>query len=375
MSRAGRIAAGGALALLAVLRPAAADPPAQSTGADAAWQFSLRSDRHSDALPLAAMGDDDWRHLAPRPGRNLAYVDEQLRLQRHSGGWTFGLLARSQATLVASRETLQLAAQVDGGQRPTRDARWSADMQLRAFSGAGALVAREWPLAPGLTLDLSAQLLALGRWRERRIHGPVAYDASTASYAFALQSNELDDRLEFPFQQAFARRGLGALLGAELAWTGGPWSARAALRDGGWLHWRGVPQQRATLATDAQGLDADGFVVFRPLVQGRNAQAGLTQSLPWRGHLALSRTVAEGRQLALTLDTVPGFGALPALQWQQRLDPAAIGPVQLGLGWRLHERRATLSLAWRGWQLQAGADRLDAAARSREFALSWQGAL
>lgn len=375
MKRVGRIAAGGALALLAVLRPAAAHPPAEAAGHDATWQFSLRSDRHSDALPLAALGDDDWRHLAPRAGRNLAYVDEQLRLQRRSGGWTFGLLARSQATLVASRETLLLAAQVDSGQRPVGDARWAADLQLRAFSGAGALVAREWPLAPGLTLELSAQLLALGRWRERSIRGPVSYDASTASYAFALQSNERDSRLEFPFQQAFARRGAGALLGAELAWSAGPWSARAALRDRGWLHWRGMPQQQATLATDAQGLDADGFVIFRPLVEGRNDQAGLTRLQPWHGHLALSRTVAEGRQLGVTIDTVPGFGALPALQWQQRLHPAAIGPVQLGLGWRLHERRATLALAWRGWQLQAGADRLDAAAHSREFALRWQGTL
>ncbi len=372
MTSVGRIAAGGALVLLAVLRPAAAEPAA---GAEAAWHFSLHSDRHSDALPLAALGDDDWRRLAPRPGRNLAYVDEQLRLQRRCGDWTFGLLARSQATLVASRAALQLAAVVDAGQRPAGDARWLAAMQLRAFSGAGALVAREWPLAPGLTLELSAQLLALGRWRERSIQGPVRYDASTARYAFALQSSELDDRLEFPFQQAFARRGVGALLGAELAWAAGPWSARAALRDGGWLHWRGVPQQQATLATDTQGLDADGFVVYRPLVVGRNAQAGLTRSQPWRGHVALSRSMADGQQLAVTIDTVPGFGALPAVQWQQRLDAPAIGPVQLGLGWRLHERRATLALAWRGWQLQAGADRLDAAARSREFALRWQGAL
>jgi hypothetical protein len=368
----GRIAAGGALALLAALRPAAADPAGE---AGAAWQLSLRSDRHSDALPLAALSDDDWRHLAPRAGHNLAYVDEQLRLQRRSGAWTFGLLARSQATLVASRETLLLAAQVDGGQRPAGETRWAADMRLRAFSGAGALVAHAWPLTQNLTLELSAQLLALGRWRERSIQGPVSYDASTASYAFALQSSELDDRLEFPFQQAFARRGVGTLLGAELAWSAGPWSAHAALRDGGWLHWRGLPQQQATLATDAQGLDADGFVVYRPLVEGRNAQAGLTRLQPWLGHLALSRTVAEGHQLGVTIDTVPGFGALPAVQWQQRLNPAAIGPVQLGLGWRLHERRATLALAWRGWQLQAGADRLDAAARSRELALSWQGAL
>ena len=338
--------------------------------ADGAWRFSARSDQHSDALPLAALGDDDWSRLTPRPGRNLAYLDEELRLQRRSGAWTFGLLARQYATVVASRESLELAAMIDAGQRPAADAQWQADVEFRGFSGTGAVAVREWSLASAWTLALSAQALVLGRWRQRSIGGPVQYDAAADTYAFALQSVEHDNRLDFPFQQPFAARGAGLLLGAELTWHEGAWSARAALIDGGWLHWRGMPQQQATLDTAAQGLDPDGFLLYLPLVQGSNSQAGLTRWQPWRGRFALDRALGHGHWLGVTVDTVPGFGALPALRWQQDL-----GATRLGLGWRLHERRATLALAWRGWQLQAGADRWGAEARSRDLALAWQTAL
>ena len=131
-----------------------------------------------------------------------------------------------------------------------------------------------------------------------------------------------------------------------------------------------MPQQQATLDTAAQALDPDGFVIYLPLVQGRNSQAGLTRWQPWRGRLSLDRAWGHGQSLGVTVDTVPGFGALPALRWQR-----GQGATRLGLGWRLHERRATLALAWRGWQLQAGADRLGAEARSRDLALARQTAL
>ena len=367
-----------ALVASLVTAPAAAQEPATSAGyfafaaavpaskAAPAWQLTVRSDHHSDALPLAVLGDDDWQHLAPRPGRNLAYLDDEVRLQRRSGDWTWGLLARSQASVVASRETLQLARAVDSGKRPATDTHWAADMRLRAFSGAGLLVARSQVLAPGWTGGVSAQALALGGWRSRSISGPVAYDAARRSYSFALQSHEVSNRLDYPYQQAFARRGAGLLLGAELAWTAGDWSASAALRDGGWLHWRGVPQQQASLVTDRQGVDADGFLVYGPLIEGRNRQDGLTQRQPWRGQLALSRHWGRGQQLGVSLDTLPDFGVLPAVQWQ-----CPVGEALLGLGWRLHERRLTVALDWRGFSLRAGADRLDAAARSRALALAY----
>ena len=376
--RAGRlaraVAAAGVLAGLAL--PGRAQPAAP---AEPVWQLSLQTDRHSDALPLAAWGDDDWRQLRPRSGRNLAYIDEQLRLQRRSGAWTLGLVARSQASLVASQSTLELAALLAQGGQPMQAQGWAVDMRLRGFSGAGVSLGVDsaptdrWAQALSAatggqwSASLSAELLALGRWRERRLGGTVSHPGGDAGYSFALQSDESDDRLSLPFQQAFARRGSGLLLGAALQWQGRGWTARAALQDGGWLHWQGLPRQQLALDTATLGFDADGFLQYQPLLTGQNSQRSRTRSQPWQGLLDVEHQLDAQRSLALGLRQLPGAPLLPTLQWRQRS-----GPLQWGLGWQVHERRANLDLAWGGWQLRAGADTLGAGARSRLLALRWQ---
>lgn len=394
LGRAALPAATGALALLLL---GAAGAARADSDDDAGWRIALRSAHHSDALALRAMDQGDARRLAPRPGRNLAYIDDELRLSRSQGHWQWSLLARSSATLVASADTLTLAARLASAGLPQADHRWQTDVRLRGFTGAGIELGRShqpWASAaaalPASTsadadagaaaqaaaagparwsLRWSAQVLSLARWRDRRITGPVAFDAASASYAFDLQSTETDQRLRFPFQQPAAARGTALLLAGELAWLGGPWSASVALRDLGQLRWPGIAQQQATLATATQAVDADGLVVYRPLINGSSRQDGLSAAAPWRLKLLLGRQMAAGLlpagQLALVIDALPGFGALPGLQWQQGL-----GPVTLGAGWLLHERRASLSLAWQRWQLRLGADRLAADAHSRELALA-----
>jgi hypothetical protein len=359
-----------------------ADPAKPADGP--VWQLQLSSDRHSDALPLAAWGDDDWSRLRPRAGTNLAYVDEQLRLQRRSGSWTLGLVARSHATLVAGSQALALAAQLDRG-RPAADQpaqQWQVDMRLRGFAGAGASLALDSPADAGWARALAAstggqwqagvtaELLALGRLRLRRIDGTASLAGNGGGYAFDLRSDEHDDRLSAPFQQAFARRGLGLLLGGSLQWQHGDWTVRAALQDGGWLHWRGLPRQQLALDTSTVGFDADGFVQYKPLLTGQNSQRGFTQAQPWTGSLALAHDLDDRRQAGITLRQLPGAPLLPALHWRQRS-----GDLQWGLAWQVHQRRASIDLAWRGLALQAGADRLGAGAHSRSFGLAWQTTL
>lgn len=365
-------------ALLAGLAAAGLAQPA-----DPAWQVSLQTDRHSDALPLAAWGSDDWRALRPRSGRNLAYVDDQLRLQRRSGAWTWGLVARSQATLVASQPTLDLAALLARGQQPALPQGWAVDMRLRAFSGAGMSLGwdsaadHRWAQALAATTGgqwqagLSAELLALGRWRDRHLAGVASHaGGGSGGYAFALRSDETDNRLDLPFQQPPARRGSGLLLGARLQWQTGDWLLRAAVQDGGWLHWQGQPRQQLALATDTLGVDADGFLAYRPLLVGQNSQADRSAWQRWHGSLTLQRQIDAHSSLALAVRQWPGAPLLPAVQWRQQH-----GALQWGLGWQLHERRATVDLAWRGWQLRAGADRLGAGAHSRSLALVWHAPL
>ena len=330
------------------------------------WQLKLRSDRHSDGLPLRDLDDDNWDKLVPRAGRNLAYVHDELRITRRHLDWAFSLLARSSATLVVNNEALTLAQQIANGQLPAADARWQTDMRLRGFSGAGVELGRGHTLSPEWSARWSVQALALTRWRDRSLHGPVSFDAASATYSFDLHSRETNDRLRFPFQESFDPRGAGLLLGGELAWQGERWSAALALHDGGWLRWAGVPQQRARLNTATQTFDADGFLVYQPLIVGQNTQEATTVTRPWHGTLKTAYRMTAATAFGLTIDTVPGFGALPALRWRQRL-----GAVELGIAWRVHERRATLSASWRGWQLRAGTDRFGAGSHSRELMASY----
>jgi hypothetical protein len=377
LRRAGLLAAA-----LAAAAPAAAQPAADAAADTPVWQLRLSSDRHSDALPLSAWGDDDWARLRPRAGRNLAYLDEQARLERRSGGLTLGLVARSQATLVAGRPALELAALLARGRVSAEDREWPVKMRLRGFAGAGVSLALDSPAearwAAALAAraggqwqaSVSAEALALGRWRLRRIDGTVSLGDNGGADAFALRSDEHDDRLSAPFQRAFARRGAGLLLGGALQWQHGAWTARAALHDGGWLHWRGLPRQQLALDTDTLGVDADGFVQYRPLLTGQNSQRGFSQVQPWSATLALAHDFDDRRQAGVVLRQRPGAPLLPALQWRQRS-----GDLRWGLGWQLHERRASIDLAWRGLTLQAGADRLGAGAHSRSFSLGWQTTL
>lgn len=334
---------------------------------DPTWLVSAASDRHNDALPLSRMGQhDDQRHLSPRHGRNLAYIDDEVRVQRQGQAWGLALLARSQASLVASEETLELAQRVASGQTPSVDSHWQASARLRGFTGAGLELSHRQGLASGLTLSLSAQLLALGRWRERDIHGTVDFQALPKTYGFDLASAETNDRLLFPYQQDFSHRGAGLLTSVALHWQGEPWRLDAELRDGGWLRWRGIPRQDNSLVANRQSVDADGFVVYGPLLQGQNSQPNLTRRQPWRVHLAGSLAISPNQRLHASVEHWPDFGPLPEFGWAGKL-----GAVDLGLDWRLHERRLTARLAWQGLTLRVGADRWDRNARSQALSLAY----
>lgn len=347
----------------------AAGPSAAADAAPPAAQWSVAAQRihHNDAMTLAAMDADDHRALAPRPGRNLAYIDDEVRIERRSGGWTLALLARDQATLVADGQALQLARLIETGQRPDHDMRWRTDATFRAFSGAGIEVRRAFAPAPSWTIEGSAQLLALGSWHERELRGAASYDARSATFDFDVASDQLYNRLHFGYEQPHARTGTGLLLGIGARWAGESTTARIALDDGGRLHWNGVPRQQLSLAASRQGVDPDGFVVYGPLLEGRNRQDGSTRAQPWRAHAALDRSLDGGWRVGAGVDWLPDYGALPQLA-----AGTSLGDAEVGLRWHVHESRLTLSLDWHGVSLRLGADRLGSAAHSREAALAWR---
>ena len=358
-----------ALALSTAALPA---HPAET--AQPVWALSLHSLHHDDALPLSMMGDKGTLPLAPRKGRNIAYIDDELRLSRSQGGWAWSVLARSYALVVTNEESLALYTQVAGGGRPGGDRSWNADLKLRAFSGVGLALGRAQTWGEGWTWHGEAQVLRLGRWRQRSIDGAVSFGAATGSYQFDLHSQESDNRLDFPYQESFAANGAALLWAGGVAWEGAAAWAELGLRDAGWMFWRGLPQQQLTLNTATQGVDTEGFVSWRPLLEGRNSQGGRRGVSAPRGSAAAGIRCADGERLGLRLETLPdGGGLLPALTWQR---PATTpGDWAWGADWHWVERRLALSLGWRGLQLHLGTDRWGSSARSREIAFSWSASL
>jgi hypothetical protein len=350
-----------------VLAAALLNPCAHAGADSASWRFELGSDHHADALALSELGSDDAaRALAPRAGRNLAYVEDQALLARRQGAWTVGLLARSSATLVASDDALALAAALAHKATPAASRAWAVDARFAAFSGAGLLLQRAFVPAEGWQAQASAQLLSLAHWRERRLAGDVRYDAANGAYGFDLVSHRSDDRLRFPFHAAVAGRGLGVLFGAAADWQRDHLDARVEVQDAGWLHWGRRPREDATLSTQTQALDADGFVIFKPLVQGQNSQAGGATRLKGRWHLQAGWRPQAATRWSLGLRTREGFGALPEAGLQQQW-----GDLALGARWQFHERRLGLSVGWRGWHLSAARDRLGGRAQSQAWSLGW----
>lgn len=343
----------------------------QVPDAERPWVFTARSVHHGEAVPLRALDDEDeaLARLDPRSGRNIAYVDDEVRLSMPAGAWTFSVLARSSALLVTDATTLDLVRQVSSDTTPGNDRRWSAQVRYESFQGAGVEAGYRFTPAERWQAGVAVQWLKLRHFRRRTLDGQVQFDAASRTYAFDLESTHADDRLRFPFQGPTQDGGMGLLFSADVGWRDDTWAASLGVRDVGWLRWNDLPHQYATLSTHTQSYDADGFVVYEPLVVGRNEQRRHTRTMPGWWTARASWRAADAGEFELSDDWVRDYGWLPAVAWQRRF-----GDIDLGVQWRLHERRVGVAVGWRGWQLRLGADRIGSQQRSREFSIggSWR---
>ena len=352
---------------------------------DSTLRIELHSDRHSDALPLAQLDGSDLGTLAPRSGRNLAYLRDEVRLSAPLAGGQLALLARQSATLVASRGVVALVAAAGTTGTPATNAQYDIRLRYTGFSGAGlawqtgsagsrpstdlAESSGTEPLlhAAGWHWQAGVQGLALARLVWRRVDGQASFAAGSNNYSFDLASDYADDRQKFPFQRGFSAHGAALLLNAQLAHCGDTACFGVGVRDLGRLFWRGLPRQEATLSSSTQSYDADGFVIYKPLVQGRYTQTNVSQTAPATVNFDANWRVATDWQAGLRAEWLMDFGWLPAAQLQWR----GMEGVAWTASWRVHERRLGLQAAGERWVVRMATDRLGSGAHSRELLLAW----
>lgn len=356
--------------------------PAANGAVDDAVQFELHSDRHSDGLRLSQFGTDDATLLTPRPGRNLVYLRDELRLSAPFAGGQIALLARQAATLVASPGALAVAIDLDTSGSPTSDYQHAVHLRYTGFAGGGlawrggsepgrdlaAPLQASRPFeAAGWHWQAGVQLLQLQRLTWRNIDGQVHYAAATEGYSFDLDSDRGDNKLKLPYQRTFAKTGVASLFDAHLVHCEAEHCWGIGARDLGRLRWRGLPRDQARLSSNTQTVDSNGYLIYKPLVEGHDSQDDVTLSAPASVDLDARWQLAPQWQLALRGEWLQSYGWLPSARasWQPALGPA------WGVSWQVHERRLGLEASGERWTLRYAADRFGAGAKSRELLLNW----
>jgi hypothetical protein len=222
-----------------------------------------------------------------------------------------------------------------------------------------------WTGAAGWHWQAGAQALRLQRLIWRRIDGQVSFDAASAGYSFDLASDRGDNRLKLPFERTYAASGMAWLLDAQLMHCDAERCIGAGVRDLGRLRWAGLPREQASLSTQTQSVDADGYLIYKPLVQGLNSQADASRAAPASVNLDARWPLAAGWNAALRAEWLTAYGWLPSarVQWQ-----GAEGPVWAA-SWQVHERRLGVQASGARWLLRLAADRFGSGAHSRELRL------
>ena len=315
--------------------------------------------------------DEVWSHTRPRAGRNLGYLDDELRLQTNRAGWHAALLARQRAVAVVSHDALDLARTLETSQHPSTNRQWALALRYQGFAGAGIELGQRIALAPQWRFQWALQGLQLLRMAEREAQGQAAYAASSQIYSADLVSTQTDNRLKFPYQQGHPNRGNAWLSHGALSWQGEQTQASISWRDAGVLRWRGLPQQTLRLSSDIQQTDADGYLIYAPLIQGQNSQINTRRWMaPWTTfQVGWRSSPTDSWRLSSTW--LPHWGALPTMGWTR----SWAQQTKTTLSWQFHEQRATLcvSVPWAGsrWVMGVGTD-FKGATQSRSFSFAWQ---
>ncbi len=332
-------------------------------------QLQLHSDLSSDPLALRHFDQKNWSDfIEARPGTNLVQVDQQLRLSAGSSqsGIQVGLLKRNFARLVIGEDTVRRLSQIDRGQDASSDWTLRPELMLKGFSGEGLEWTYRLPHASGWYGEAGVQMLRLSRLYGRELQGQAAYEAADQAYNFNVQSTQVGSRLKLPFQSAGDPYGQGLLFNARAGWQGPSLGGWLGVRDLGKLRWQGVPQQVLAINSATRQRDADGYVIYKPLILGQNSQPNLMWSAPWTLDAGTSWRLSAERQVAIEGQYIPQFGWLPSLRWTQ-----ASGPVKWSAQWRHHQQDAVLQLQWQGWGLGASSQNFQSDAKAQFWTLTY----
>lgn len=339
------------------------------TFSDGKLDFKIKSDLQSDPLPVKYLGHSNWmRFLDARPGINLIRVDKSAEVEFKSpnGLYSFGLTTRSVGRLLVSEETVRNLRFVANREAQAND--WLANVQLHmeGFSGTGVQWQQKLNLSPQIQWRVGGQGLLLTQLQSRDFSGQMGYQQLDQSYRFGVVSQDKNTALRLPYQDAVSKLGQGLIFNTQIAWQSQYAGVEFGVKDLGILHWQGVPIRMLKLNSNIAERDSNGYLIYRPLLTGQNAQSSLTMKSPWVAELTPKLMPTQGQYFSMPWQFIPNFGWLKSYRWTNTQ-----GGIPWAMEWREHDRNLVFQGQWNQWVADIGLTSLNSNTRSQIFKISY----
>ncbi len=351
--------------------------------APAAWTISATAQEEAigHGLPMLALDRPDWPSYRSDPvamARTVRSVRAELGAT-HPSGWRLATLARAEAWLQASADTVTIAALDATKSNPAAAGSFSLNARGQSWQGQGIKVGTPW-----WTIDTTerwhwqadVQLLRLQQLLVGALSGNLRYSGAGV-YDFNLQSQRSNINITDPYLPPSASSGMGTSLSLALKGTPAPgWQLELRADDiFSRLAWSKLATETAVLNSQVTSRASDGSLNYAAVINGRNALLQVTKPIGvhWQARFAWSAFQSSGQTGALTLHVSSKAGINQYwLGWNSASNPAARTSLHWSVEFEPTWQATRLAMAWGGAQISVATDGRGLATQYRQLKVTWK---
>jgi hypothetical protein len=239
-----------------------------------------------DAVAIADLGGDWSRGFSPKADRNVLLQRSRAEIGVEKGEWRLGWEFRQDATVVTDRQTLEFIRLYKQRSKPPTGTTTDLAAQFNAWSAQGPRLGRWFgPAGAGWMprVYLSGAIYTKAALREGDASGTVHYTASD-QYDVNVRRTDANSNYRYPFMQQEPDAS-GASVSLAMAWRLSEAVSVDANIDDLWsaMRWRNLPVKDDRLDSRITEYDAQGYVNYRPLLNGANRQVARNSALARSG--------------------------------------------------------------------------------------------
>lgn len=243
----------------------------------------------SDATPVSDYNGDWAEGFAPREGRNVLLRRIRAEAGVEKDGWRLSWGYRAEALIVTDRPTLEAYRLYKLRLKTAGEARYALAASGEDWSAHGPRLGRWFGPADAASprLLVSGALYTKANLRQQSVSGSLHYLSADLA-DFQGQRVDANSRHRYPFMSADPDAA-GASISLALAWRPSSRLSVNASTDDllSTMRWRNLPVKEERIDSQVRETDPQGYLNFRPLLNGSNRQVDRRFALARSGMASL----------------------------------------------------------------------------------------